>query len=205
MSSIAAQYGFANWKTIYEHPSNAALRKARPNPNLLHPGDELFVPDLAQKSESCATEARHRFQVKRAAAKLRVVLCDDRDKPLADKRYVIRGDGIEREGRTDGEGLVEESIPPHLDSAELLVWQDEDGEGPPGRYPLRLGHLDPTDTPSGVQARLHNLGYRCPASGGTPEETRAAVRAFRREHGLKESDAIDDEFRERLRREHDGG
>ena len=36
-SLIAARFGFA-WKTLYEHPANAELRKKRPDPNVICPG-----------------------------------------------------------------------------------------------------------------------------------------------------------------------
>ena len=42
---IAKKYGFHDWKTIYDHPNNREFRKKRPNPNLILPGDQLFIPD----------------------------------------------------------------------------------------------------------------------------------------------------------------
>ena len=43
--SIAHKYGIACWQSIYEHPDNADLRRRRPNPHVLHPGDEVRVPE----------------------------------------------------------------------------------------------------------------------------------------------------------------
>jgi hypothetical protein len=39
--SVAASYGFADWRTIYDHPDNKDFRKLRPDPNALYPGDEI--------------------------------------------------------------------------------------------------------------------------------------------------------------------
>jgi len=42
LPAIAARFGFADWNTIYNLPENASSRDLRPNPNLLHPGHELY-------------------------------------------------------------------------------------------------------------------------------------------------------------------
>lgn len=44
LSHIAAKHGFPSYRDIYEHPDNAAFRIKRPNPNLIYPGDALFIP-----------------------------------------------------------------------------------------------------------------------------------------------------------------
>jgi len=44
LSKIAQRYGLKSWQEIYNHPSNAAFRARRPNPNLIHPGDKLTIP-----------------------------------------------------------------------------------------------------------------------------------------------------------------
>lgn len=44
LTKIAADHGFANWRTIYNDPANAAFRAKRPDPNLIFPGDEIFIP-----------------------------------------------------------------------------------------------------------------------------------------------------------------
>jgi hypothetical protein len=44
LSLIARRFHLPNWQTIYHHAQNAAFRQARPNPNLIYPGDVVFVP-----------------------------------------------------------------------------------------------------------------------------------------------------------------
>jgi hypothetical protein len=46
LSKIAKRFGFDDWRTIYNHPDNAAFRAKRPNPNLIYPGDRLMIPDM---------------------------------------------------------------------------------------------------------------------------------------------------------------
>src|ERR1051325_8947818 len=45
LSTIARQYGHSDWKAIYDHPANAGFKKKRPNPNVIHPGDVVVIPD----------------------------------------------------------------------------------------------------------------------------------------------------------------
>ena len=45
LSGIAQYYGIADWrKDLYEHPANADFKDSHPDPNLIHPGDELIIP-----------------------------------------------------------------------------------------------------------------------------------------------------------------
>jgi hypothetical protein len=47
--SIAREYGFLNWRALYDHPDNAAFRKLRPNPAYIVPGDLLVIPGHENK------------------------------------------------------------------------------------------------------------------------------------------------------------
>jgi hypothetical protein len=77
-----------------------------------------------------------------------------------------------------------------MTTARLRVWLMDDPDLPPSiDRELAIGHLDPVDTISGVQARLAHLGYRCPRSGTlTPEDpfdpTLSAIQAFRASQSL---------------------
>ena len=59
MLIIASTFGFRNWRTIYEHHGNAALRATRPNPHILYEGDEVFIPDKEPREIECDTGNRH--------------------------------------------------------------------------------------------------------------------------------------------------
>lgn len=45
LSKIAKRYGVKNWRTIYNHEKNKEFRESHPNPNLIYPGDRIWVPD----------------------------------------------------------------------------------------------------------------------------------------------------------------
>lgn len=43
LSAVGRQHG-VTWQQIYFYPLNAGFRSKRPNPNLVHPGDRVFIP-----------------------------------------------------------------------------------------------------------------------------------------------------------------
>ncbi len=49
LSLIARKYGVDSWRKVYYAPQNAGFRAKRPNPNLIHPGDRIFVPVRDEK------------------------------------------------------------------------------------------------------------------------------------------------------------
>lgn len=51
LSGIAARFGFATWQEIYNSDENTAFKAKRPDPNVIFPGDELFLPGLEDAPE----------------------------------------------------------------------------------------------------------------------------------------------------------
>ena len=155
VASIAFNHGFAP-DTIWTHPENEDLRSLRILPSSLLPGDEVFVPELEPKDVDGATEAKHRFRRKGVPAMLRLQFFDDAE-PRAGVPYVITIDGVETKGNTDADGRIEVKMSPGARDGKLKL-------GPADHYEeidLQLGHMDPVEEVSGVQARLRNLGRQC--------------------------------------------
>jgi hypothetical protein len=44
LARIAAQRGYPDWRVVWNAPSNGTLRRARPDPNRLLPGDVVMLP-----------------------------------------------------------------------------------------------------------------------------------------------------------------
>ena len=44
LASIAFDHGLF-WQSVWNHPNNARLKQQRGSPNILKPGDVVFVPD----------------------------------------------------------------------------------------------------------------------------------------------------------------
>jgi hypothetical protein len=51
LSSIARREGFAHWRCFYNRELNAALVRARPNPDRIHPGDRILLPTKCSGNE----------------------------------------------------------------------------------------------------------------------------------------------------------
>jgi len=76
ISSIATRHGLF-WEKVWNHPKNSRLKEQRKDPNVLYPGDVVFVPDKEKKEESGATEQKHRFRKKGTPAKLRLRIMEE--------------------------------------------------------------------------------------------------------------------------------
>lgn len=194
--SIAARLG-VDWREIWDHPDNAALRERARDPEALLPGDALFVPDPSPRWETRATGAWHRFKLLPARAQVRLRLVE-RDVPVAGAAYRFSVTGSEepvREGMTDGEGRLVEEIA--CDAREAVV------ELPARKlvYRLKLGHLDPVSEVTGAQARLGQLGYyHGPVSGELDDATALALWGFQLREGLAPTGELDAGTQAALRR-----
>jgi len=202
LTLIALRYGFADHKPIYDHPNNADFKRIRPNPDVLHPGDRVFIPEVRPREESCQTEKCHWFVLKWPKKVLRITLEDSDGKAITDAPYEFTVDPPPPDwssrvtlkgrlaasnrtlrGKTDSSGSLEEPVAVNAARARLkigsLVWE------------LAIGHLDPhKQTPddritgiTGIQARLQNLGfYSGQVDGILGPRTTGAIRAFQRKY-----------------------
>src|SRR5262249_379486 len=96
-AGIAHRFAFSPYLTIWDHPNNAELKNKRQNPNVLFPGDALYIPDREDREEQCATDKRHTFVLKRKPLKLHLKLRDHYEKPIANARCVLVVDGDSHE------------------------------------------------------------------------------------------------------------
>jgi hypothetical protein len=188
LSGIAKQYGFSDYRTIWLHPQNAALRAERHNPNVIFPGDRVFIPDKDEKQELRETDQRHRFQVEKPKLQLHLVLEDQYERPLAKTKCALQVDGETRQLTTDRRGLIKQDITAEAQIGHVIVSSVETpiNEVP---IPIKIGHLDPEKTVSGQKARLNNLGYFAgPEEDRTEEENQAqfvsAIEEFQCDEGL---------------------
>lgn len=68
LSSIAQKYRAGTWKTLYEHPRNAGFRAERQDPNLIYPGDRVYVP--GKGDDSMLHHVTHIAEIVRAGIRL---------------------------------------------------------------------------------------------------------------------------------------
>jgi hypothetical protein len=153
LALIAEKAGFRDALTVWNAPENAELRKRRQNPNVLYPGDVIFVPEKQQKTLSRSTDQHHVFVAKIDRLKLRVVLLDFDHRPLAGVPAILEVDGNKFELVSDSAGAYEQAVPRSAQHGRFRV--EEFGID----FPLHIGELDPVENDSGWRARLINLGY----------------------------------------------
>jgi N-acetylmuramoyl-L-alanine amidase len=195
ISSMADEQGFF-WETLWNHPNNGELKKLRKNPNVLAPGDMVFVPPLRTHSEAGATGQRHTFKKKGTPAVTRFCFKKDGE-PQANEPYVLdTGEGPPIRGQTDGEGMVILKIPPTASHATITV-----GEGKKARtYKVQLGSMDPVETEAGLRKRLMAVG----CDPGAPEQDndggklKQAIRKFQAKQKMKLTGVPDDALRAKL-------
>lgn len=182
LSKIAKESGFPDYRIIWDHPNNADLKQKRQNPNVLYPGDQVFVPDRRQKEESGTTEKRHTFVVETEPLRLRLVLEDMYERPIANApcALLIEGKIMKETTQTGPDGKIDQHISQTANDGGLVLRGDET----PFRdvlIPVKIGKLDPEDTLSGQLARLNNLGYM-PGDGTDTEAFKSAVEEFQCDH-----------------------
>lgn len=186
IASIAKTYGFSDWKTIYDHPKNKDLKEKRPNPNILYPGDQVFIPKKEFKQKEIQADKKFTVKVKSIVSKLQVVLKGYDDKPLANKKFKLKFDKTELSGSTDDQGKVKHEMPPDARSVELSVVLDDKDPDNTAVWQLKIGDLDPLDEVTGMEARLNNLGYDAGNSHNAEDrQFKSAVEEFQCDHKLK--------------------
>ena len=193
--SIAEDYGHF-WETLWDHPENSELRSRRKNPNILAPGDEVTVPPLRVKDYHCATDQRHSFKRRGVPAKLKMQLLL-MGEPRANEPYTLIIDDEILRGTTDGDGNIEVYIKPNAKGGVLKL------NGGKEEYPVRIGHLNPIDTTSGVKQRLNNLGYNCgDESDSESDQLIEAILQFQGDNQLQPTGELDDATRAKLESVH---
>jgi N-acetylmuramoyl-L-alanine amidase len=177
ISSIAGQYGFTDYLTIWNDAQNASLRKQRPNPHVLYPGDNVYIPEKQPKVESRPTGNVHRFVLRAKRLKLRIVVQDWNGHPIKNTPCTLVVEDQTYQLNTDGDGMISQEISPEARKGRLSI-RDMDVE-------LLIGHLDPVDSMSGWRARLNNLGYN---AGDADKEDDlqliSAIEQFQHDTGL---------------------
>ncbi len=187
LARIAKQHKFASWETIYNHADNKSFREKRPDPNIIFPGDQIKIPDKEDRMASGATNSTHVFRVKKPEVeKFRVKIQSDSGKPWVGKRVVLNVGGQSIDAPIGPDGLIEIDLPNgNENGGELKVFMDPNSDEPTHEYEVQLGHLDPVEELSGVQARCNLLGFDCGVADGIMgSKTRAGIKEFQADNSL---------------------
>ncbi|MCB9891410.1 MAG: peptidoglycan-binding protein [Planctomycetes bacterium] len=191
--SLARRHGFF-WQELWD--LNPALQSAGRDPNVLMEGDEVFIPDLRERWESCATEQKHTFKRLGDPVKFRMNL-KRLGKPRKNEPFVLQIGSEVIQSTTDGSGRLEVFVPG--DASEALLSLNDGAEV----YRIQISRLDPIETTTGVQQRLNNLGFACGSEDGeSGNRTAGALRAFQEKYQVPVTGEICDATRAKLRELH---
>jgi len=149
LAKLADRMGF-DADEVWAHAKNQGLKDAGRTPEMLCPGDVLHVPEA-----SCPLPVAlggHNLYAGEIRTVHIAVRFQDEGRPLANERYLLAGAGEIIEGTTKDDGLVECDVP--TTCAEVQVSFSAKGL----TYFVKVGHLDPPETDSGLAQRLQNLG-----------------------------------------------
>jgi hypothetical protein len=203
ISSLAGARGL-KWDTVWNHPKNAQLKAKRKDPNVLMPGDVIYLPDLDPRIEDRHTDQRHEFVLlgERTTLRIRLLYPEDTDDTTAAARPSPPEHGARHIVDGDPETTVQKREVPRSNAPYTLsidgvsISGRTDGQGyietripstaqagsliiDAGTLrqtviPIQLGYLDPLEEVSGVKQRLANLGFD---GGDTSSEVNEAFGA----------------------------
>lgn len=196
LAKIATTHSFEMLK-VWNDPKNAELRAKRGSPDILYPGDVLWIPKVLEDLIDVYTKRVNRYVAdpQDIEVNLRLRLSGE---PLCNADCEVHGipqEGGERlTATTDDKGVLRLKVPVTVRTVELVFTQPE------AYFCLGVGDLDPITELSGVGQRLRNLGY----IAHLDEETDLSygIRGFQTDHGIEPTGEADEGTRARLAMEH---
>ena len=201
--SIAQAAGFADWRTVFNAPENAALKAKRPDPSMLIEGDAVFLPDFDPLTVTVSAPGEYTIHTRGIYAEVNLQLNDTAGEPYAWLKWELKVKDKVYKGETDSQGSVQQKVPADSTEGDLTLFLDDSGKNKL-QWTIELGGMDPIETVSGVQGRLNNLGYHtgADAKGTQGDDTVNAIRAFQNDHDLPVTGKLDRATRERIQQEH---
>ena len=189
LAKLAYIYGF-DAAEAWRHEKNKPLRQQRKNPQVLYPGDILFIPTTVSRKGASVTAAASNQFVANLPTTSVILRLKRGERLVRNATCLITGLTAEQgEYHTDGEGIVRLEVAPHISLFRIAV-PSHDIE-----YSIRIGALDPINSPMGAAKRLANLGYLASNIGGLRNDTAtliSAIKVFQTVHDLDPSGELDE-------------
>jgi hypothetical protein len=153
---LAARFGF-DADRVWQDPSNDDLRALRSDPNILLPGDLLYIPDPPLQPPPMTSLTLGSTNTFVASDPPTMTLTHkflgDDPTTYASKAYTVQELDQLTGLTSNGDGVVTFEVPVTLDTATVVF--TDTGES----WPLSIGDLDPINSLSGIFQRLQHLGY----------------------------------------------
>jgi hypothetical protein len=155
LANLAHRFGF-DADTVWNDPANSELGDARADPNILAPTDILYIPDDAGSNlpvHQLSTGQTHTFVSEPPCVTVSVKFTDAGGPSYSSRAFTIAELEDLTGLTTDGDGVATFQAPVTLSTATLTFTDTSE------TWTLRIGALDPINTPSGIFQRLQHLGY----------------------------------------------
>jgi hypothetical protein len=205
LASIAFAHRM-QWQSIWDHPRNAVPKQSRGEPNILLPGDRLYIPELELQMVDASTDTLHRFSLKTFQSKIRVRVVewvfagetypittsetdaqggtsDDQAEcrptlhPRANLPYQLCIDDQSFSGHTDSEGWIENHlVPPNARKGRLIL---EPGTVRAYETLLQMGVPGPEKTAASASVSPILVSLPEPITNRTPRSFSLLYRRFR--------------------------
>jgi hypothetical protein len=156
LAKLAFVHGF-DADQVWNDPKNDDLRKLRPNPNILAPGDILYIPESKKDELPIEKGADNNYSATVPKVEVTLMFQDIDGNPLGGEPCEILGltstGGENSPDKTEADGKLTLKVPVTLREVSVHFPQRN------VTYTSRVGDMDPTSEASGHQKRLANLGF----------------------------------------------
>jgi hypothetical protein len=188
LSSIAKCYGFSSIDIIYDHSDNSNFKALRPNPDIIHAGDEIFIPEITLAKLKVALNKKVTFVLKQPKEILSLLINfeEDEDTQGADKDAILIVDDVEYPSKSDSSGLVKWKLPKtSIRTGIVKLYLEPDQSEATHAFEVKLGELNPVSENTGIQARLNGLGFHCGnIDSKIKDKSEEAIRKFQKVNDL---------------------
>jgi hypothetical protein len=202
--SIAQKFGIANWRTIYDAPENEAFKKLRKTPNMICPGDVVYIPTLTGTKQPANLNKKTTYVLKKAKGYLSICLVDSKNNPLPDIPYDVSFYKSERDKKgeplleikdkkSDADGYVEHQLPKGAKFAVLTYSPYPTRPSLKQNMGLKVGELDDPSTQLGMRSRLNHFGFYSGDGRMKEPETdmfNTQLAGFKDKYGLSDDDSV---------------
>ncbi len=185
LSKLAYKFGF-DADTVWAEAKNEPLRQIRTSPNILLPGDIVYIPDPVRNSPATHNLSNGTTNTFVSDPATVTVTLKFGNATFASQSYSVRELPHLTGQTSSADGTVTFAIPVTIHTLTITFTESDE------TFVFHVGHLDPIGTPSGVFQRLQNLGYIDPDSPFVPSNldlVRVALRDFQADHGQTSGDA----------------
>lgn len=190
MALIANRHGFRDYRSIWNDPANAELRKLRTNPQSLAPGDVVKIPVVDPGTFQKATNQVHLITAGGGPMQIELRLDDQSHAPFATRAGTLTVTLRPANGKTGVAGPTPRATGDKGELKATSTSEFVDGEyqiiplapaadpSTGATFRFVVGELEPVDTPRGMRARLTNLGYFAGASDKDDDQLEWAIEEF---------------------------